>query len=105
MSSPPSHQDQTLLTLHELEAAVSQALSINYAPPRNGQIRALPNARALRYYTSLGLIDRPALMRGRTALYGRRHLLQVVAIKRLQESGRLRRVGSDKTGHWEIVDG
>lgn len=27
------------------------------------------------------------------------------AIKRLQESGRLRRVGSDKTGHWEIIDG
>ncbi len=26
------------------------------------------------------------------------------AIKRLQGSGRLRRVGSDKAGHWEIVD-
>lgn len=26
------------------------------------------------------------------------------AIKRLQESGRLKRVGSDKAGHWEIVD-
>ena len=26
------------------------------------------------------------------------------AIKRLQESGRLKRVGSDKTGHWEIVE-
>lgn len=27
------------------------------------------------------------------------------AIKRLQEAGRLKRVGSDKTGHWEIIDG
>lgn len=26
------------------------------------------------------------------------------AIKRLQESGRLKRVGSDKTGHWEISE-
>jgi predicted HTH transcriptional regulator len=26
------------------------------------------------------------------------------AIKRLQESGRLKRVGSDKTGHWEIIE-
>lgn len=26
------------------------------------------------------------------------------AIKELQESGRLRRVGSDKTGHWEVVN-
>ncbi len=27
------------------------------------------------------------------------------AIKELQESGRLRRVGSDKTGHWEVIEG
>src|SRR5262249_46157634 len=38
-------------------------------------------------YTTLGLLDRPAEMRGRTALYGRRHLLQLVAIKRLQARG------------------
>ncbi len=25
------------------------------------------------------------------------------AIKQLQESGRLKRVGSDKTGHWDII--
>jgi hypothetical protein len=35
----------------------------------------------------LGLIDRPAEMQGRTALYGRRHLMQLVAIKRLQARG------------------
>jgi DNA-binding transcriptional MerR regulator len=43
--------------------------------------------RTIRYYTTLGLIDRPAQMRGRTALYGPRHLLQLVAIKRLQARG------------------
>ena len=43
--------------------------------------------RTIRYYSTLGLIDRPAEMRGRTAFYGRRHLLQLVAIKRLQAKG------------------
>src|SRR4030095_943669 len=34
-----------------------------------------------------GLIDRPVAHRGRTALYGPRHLLQLVAVKRLQARG------------------
>jgi hypothetical protein len=53
----------------------------------NGQVRAVPDARSIRYYTTLGLIDRPAAMEGRTALYGERHLQQLVAIKRLQAEG------------------
>ena len=55
--------------------------------PKNGQIRAVPDERTIRYYGTLGLLDRPIAMRGRTALYGRRHLAQVVAIKRLQTTG------------------
>lgn len=55
--------------------------------PANGQVRAVPDERTIRYYTTLGLLDRPTL-RGRTALYGRRHLAQLVAIKRLQAEGR-----------------
>ena len=76
-------------TLEELGARVSQALAIavDYPGPANGQVRAVPDARTIRYYASLGLIDRPAASRGRTALYGRRHLLQLVAIKRLQAAG------------------
>jgi DNA-binding transcriptional MerR regulator len=56
--------------------------------PRNGQVRAVPDDRTIRYYGTIGLLDRPLAMRGRTALYGRRHLAQVVAIKRLQTMGR-----------------
>jgi DNA-binding transcriptional MerR regulator len=43
--------------------------------------------RTIRYYTTLGLLDRPAEMRGRTAYYGERHLQQLIAIKRLQAEG------------------
>src|SRR6201995_2821093 len=78
---------QPLWTLDELCAQVALALAVDYAGAGNGRVRAVPDRRTVRYYTTLGLIDRPARMRGRTALYGRRHLLQLVAIKRLQARG------------------
>jgi hypothetical protein len=76
-----------LWTIDELGARVALALSADYAGPPNGRVRHIPDQRTIRYYTTLGLMDRPAEMRGRTALYGRRHLLQLVAIKRLQARG------------------
>lgn len=51
------------------------------------RIRWLPNERLVRYYTTLGLLDRPAAIKGRTAFYNLRHLLQVLAIKTLQAEG------------------
>src|SRR5947209_20571637 len=74
-------------TLDELSAQVALALAADYAGQASGRVREVPDARTIRYYTTLGLIDRPVAMRGRTALYGRRHLMQLVAIKRLQARG------------------
>lgn len=74
-------------TLEELAAQVALALATDYAGAPNGRIRELPDLRTIRYYATLGLVDRPAASRGRTALYGRKHLLQLVAIKRLQTQG------------------
>jgi DNA-binding transcriptional MerR regulator len=76
-----------LWTIEELSAQVALALSVDYDGPSNGRVRDVPDLRTIRYYTTLGLLDRPAEMRGRTALYGIRHLLQLVAIKRLQAKG------------------
>ena len=75
-------------TLGELTDRVAAALAVGYRGQSSGRVRDLPDQRAIRWYTTLGLVDRPAAMRGRTALYGRRHLLQLVAIKRLQAAGR-----------------
>ena len=80
-------RDDSLWTINELGAQVALALSVDYAGPPNGRVRDIPDQRTIRYYTTLGLMDRPAEIRGRTALYGRRHLLQLVAIKRLQARG------------------
>lgn len=52
----------------------------------DGRVRPHPDGRTLRYYTTIGLLDRP-YRKGRTGTYGRRHLLQVLAIKRLQAEG------------------
>src|SRR6516165_5371840 len=71
-------------TIDELGAQVALALSVDYDGPPNSRVREVPDRRTIRYYTTLGLLDRPAEMRGRTAYYGRKHLLQLVAIKKLQ---------------------
>ena len=74
-------------TLPALVAEVARRIAALPAP-RDGQVRAIPDERTVRYYGTIGLLDRPAAMRGRTALYGRKHVAQVVAIKRLQTMGR-----------------
>src|SRR5690349_5271555 len=74
-------------TLEELSGRVAALLDgTAYAGPPNGRVRDVPDARAIRWYSTIGLVDRP-YMRGRTALYGPRHLLQLVAIKRRQSQG------------------
>jgi DNA-binding transcriptional MerR regulator len=74
-------------TIRELTDAAAAALGGDPAQV-NGRIRDLPGERMIRWYTTIGLVDPPLARRGRTALYGRRHLLQLVAIKRRQAAGR-----------------
>ena len=74
--------------LEELVQLAGQALNAApYEGQTSGRVRDVPDARTIRYYTTLGVLDRPLEMRGRTAYYGRRHLLQIVAVKRLQARG------------------
>ncbi|MEU8235024.1 MerR family transcriptional regulator [Actinoplanes sp. NPDC048967] len=73
--------------MDELVERVRQALAAEYPGAPNGRVRDMPDRRAIRWYTTTGLVDRPAGMRGRTALYGPRHLLQLVAVKRRQAEG------------------
>jgi hypothetical protein len=81
------HHVESLWTLDELTDRAALALAVGYSGQPSGRVRDLPDRRTIRYYTTLGLLDRPAEMRGRTALYGQRHLRQLVAIKRLQVRG------------------
>jgi DNA-binding transcriptional MerR regulator len=74
-------------TLDELVERVRRALATGYAGAPNRRVRDVPDRRAVRWYTTVGLVDRPAAMHSRTALYGSRHLLQLVAVKRRQAAG------------------
>ncbi len=47
------------------------------------RVSAAPDKRTIRYYTTLGLLDRPEI-EGRQAKYNFRHVMQLVAIKSLQ---------------------
>jgi DNA-binding transcriptional MerR regulator len=78
---------ESLWTLDELAERVDAALAVDYQGQPSGRVRDVPDRRAIRWYTTIGLVDRPAGHRGRTAVYGPRHLLQLVAVKRLQARG------------------
>jgi hypothetical protein len=72
-------------TLAELVDRAAAALAdIRVA---NGRVTEVPDGRLVRWYTTKGLVDRPLAGPGRTARYGPRHLLQLVAVKRLQAEG------------------
>lgn len=111
----------TRFPIDDLRTLVARALQVgSYSPAESKRIRAVPDTRTIRYYTTLGLIDRPAEMRGRTALYEPRHVMQLVAIKRLQAANQTlsdvqaRLVGITKSqltklsdlpeGFWESAD-
>ncbi|MFG1998688.1 MerR family transcriptional regulator [Spirillospora sp. NPDC048911] len=74
-------------TITELADRAVAALAADGSPRANGRVRDLPNERLIRWYTTIGLVDPPLGRRGRTALYGPRHLLQLVAVKRRQAAG------------------
>ncbi len=75
------------LSLPELVQAAA-GLCVRLPAPADERVRAEPDDRTVRYYQSTGLVDRPVRHDGRNAVYGYRHLLQVVAVKALQGAGR-----------------
>ena len=75
-------------TLEELAAEAQRVLQLHRLLGAQGDARvsAAPDGRTVRYYATLGLLDRPGY-EGREARYRRRHLVQLVAIKALQARG------------------
>ena len=49
----------------------------------DGRVSSVPDSRTVRYYTTIGLLERPVL-EGRQAFYTHRHVLQLLSIKALQ---------------------
>src|SRR2546429_7686682 len=91
-------------TLDGLVRLVADVLADDaYPGAPNGRVREVPDRRAVRWYATIGLVDRPA-NRGRTARYGVRHLLQLVAVKRRQAQGRtLAEIQAELTGAPDVA--
>src|SRR5512135_1920463 len=75
------------LTLGDLVAAAARLLRRLDVRPDDGRVALEPDARGVRYYQGIGVLDRPTRYDGRRAIYGFRHLLQLLAVKRLQQEG------------------
>lgn len=73
--------------LSQLVALSRKLVATSGTSGESRRVRWNPTERLVRYYTTLGLVDGPAEMRGRTAYYSQRHILQLMAIKRLQAEG------------------
>lgn len=73
------------MNLDELSRRVEEELSRRHllGAAADARVSAAPDARTVRYYTTLGLLDRPRI-ESRQARYDGRHLLQLLAIKALQ---------------------
>jgi len=77
----------TELDLDALAAAAHRLLRQARLRVDDGRVAGAPDARGIRYYQTLGVIDRPLRYDGRRAIYGYRHLLQLLAIRQLQREG------------------
>ncbi len=74
-------------TLAELVEIATRALAADDVRVVSGRVAEVPNERLVRWYSTIGLVDRPTIGRGRAARYGERQLAQLVAVKRLQAQG------------------
>ncbi|MFT7519455.1 MAG: DNA-binding transcriptional MerR regulator [Kiritimatiellia bacterium] len=75
------------LSLSELVATATSWLDRADLDVADDRVNVVPDARTVRYYQSTGLVDKPRGYDGRKAIYGRRHLMQVVCVKLLQARG------------------
>ena len=88
MDTNPHHPHAPLeLTLNELVDRAKTSLEAVSADAADSRVRAYPDARTVRYYQSIGVVDRPLRYDGRRAIYGERHLLQAITVKVLQSEG------------------
>jgi DNA-binding transcriptional MerR regulator len=75
------------LTLEDLAETAVRLLKRLEVRSDDGRIAPAPDVRSVRYYQTIGVVDRPIRYEGRRAVYGFRHLLQLLAVKQFQQEG------------------
>ncbi len=77
----------TELSLDDLVNVVAELLGRSEFQVADGRVAGIPDVRTLRYYQTIGVLDKPLRYEGRKAVYGYRHFLQAVGIKLMQAQG------------------
>jgi DNA-binding transcriptional MerR regulator len=72
--------------LDEIAERATDVLDSRHVVVRDGRASEGVDPRTIRFYQTLGIVPKPAY-EGRKALYGREHLVRVVAAKLLQSEG------------------
>jgi DNA-binding transcriptional MerR regulator len=81
-----AHAKHAPFNARGLAAHAAALVDAAHVRPTKASARAMPSARAVRFYVANGLLDRPEGA-GTAATYGYRHLLQLLAIKIRQREG------------------
>ena len=87
------------VTIDDLVSLLDEVLPRIVGPQEDNKVTEIPTVRTIRYYISSGLVDKAIDYKGSAAIYGYRHLLQLVAIKHLQANNfQIKKIG-------EIIQG
>jgi len=76
-----AHRPRKDLTIDDLVHLAAEIIPQVAGRQDRHKVTAIPDSRTVRYYIHEGLVDRPHGTSGSSALYGYRHLLQLVAVK------------------------
>ncbi|HSL91249.1 MAG TPA: succinate CoA transferase [Candidatus Limnocylindrales bacterium] len=75
---------RTDLSLEELVELAVQWVPVIAGRQARYKVTEIPSERMIRYYATSGVIDRPLPRSGTRAVYGYRHILQILVVKALQ---------------------
>lgn len=78
------YRGEASFTLPRLIEIVREQIPLVVSAQTKYKVTQVPTERTMRFYTANGLVDKPLRREGVHALYGYRHLLQVLAVKHLQ---------------------
>ena len=78
------HRGETSFTMPRLLEILKEQIPQVAPSQTKYKVTDMPTARTIRFYTANSLVDKPVSRKGVNALYGYRHLLQILSIKYLQ---------------------
>jgi len=88
------HRNLEPMTIDALGSLVDEVLPRIVDSQGGDKVAGVPTVRTIRYYISNGLVDKPLGYEGSAALYGYRHLLQLLVIKHLQANNfQIKKIG------------